>query len=127
MKENRTEVSVCLHREVMYISGFGSVLIEAFSPLQRVFTACPIAINSISTCLLSTHTSLLAYSSSLIVRLEETQGRLREVGKRSCEGRRRVSECPMVLDRTAKWAFYLTDGKVYAFQVEIGSGEVQYS
>lgn len=125
MKENRTEVSVCIHREVMYISGFGSVLIEAFSPLQRAFTACPININCISTCLVSTSNFLLAYSNSTIVRLEESQGRLREVGKRSCEGCRRVSECPIVLDRSEKWAFYSEDGKAYMFEVETGGGEVQ--
>lgn len=126
MQEGRTEVSVCMHQGIIYVSGFGSVLIEAFSPLQLVFSPHSIALSFVSTCLITIDNTIIAYSSSTWAKLSSEQGELREVERKRCEGDRKVSECPVVLDRPAKWVFYLMDNAACAFHIESGRCEAKH-
>lgn len=122
MREARCSFNPCAFNEFVYVCGWGSQLIQAFSPQTDSFLPFQLQLPEESPCCLYVHGScLVVHSYQYISRFTEQEEQLvQHLQIRSKKPNHKQSNSQPVVDPTRSLFFLIKQRKVLAFNMETG-------
>lgn len=121
MQEARGVFNPCEYHSLFYLCGFGSLLIESFSPLSRLFSAVDLTLPEAHCCLLYVQNDvLLVYTTTYMLRFSlNSRETLIELSPRVIyrEEIKRVQNSQPVIDPVQQVIYTVCSGKCYSFRL----------
>ena len=130
LREGKHSFNPCFYLEFIYISGHGSTLMEAFSPVQSQFSAFTMVIpQNHACCIYTLGEELVVHTLNMKLRYAvRSSNRLVEVGRKQWKAQVVKVQCTQpVVERDRGVVYYVWDGRCRCFDIKSGDSGPTFS